>query len=215
MTFQAVERVAQLAGAVGITVTLAVVLLGLWSGLRRPAGRTTGYHPGMLRSSAFYLAASIFYFGTCCLLWKPLPVTLSTLGSFVALALGGLLLYAGLGLVMWGRLALGEQYFVSTSMAAQLFADHRLATHGPYALVRHPMYLGFILTGVGGLLLYLTWTFVFVSLSFLGLVTRARREEQVLEAEFGDAYRDYRQQVPGWIPRLWKQNGETGPTTRR
>jgi len=202
LTVQTLETLVRLAGAIAIGVTLAVIFYGLWQGSRRPVGRTVGRMPGLVRSSAFYLAASVAYFGICWLLWKPLPLTLSSVARATALALGSVLLFAGLGLVLWGRLALGKQYFVSTGMGAQLFAGHRLITSGPYTLVRHPMYLGCILTGAGGLLVYQIWTFVFIAAGFLGLVGRARREEQILEAEFGDAYRAYRQQVPGWIPRL-------------
>jgi len=209
------ESLVRLGGAIAIGVTLAVIFYGLWQGVHRPVGRTAGRMPGMLRSGAFYLAASVFYFGMCWLLWKPLPVTLSPAERAAALALGSMLLFAGLALVLWGRLALGKQYFVSTSMGAQLFAGHQLVTGGPYALVRHPMYLGYILTGIGGLLIYRTWAFVFIAVGFLGLLSRARREEQALEAEFGETYQTYRQEVPGWIPRLRKQARQSGQPPSR
>lgn len=207
---ETLEGLVRLAGVVVIGVTLAVIFYGLWQGSRRPVGRTAGRAPRLLRSGGFYLAAGIVYFGICWLLWKPLPVTFSPLARAVALALGSVLLFAGLGLVLWGRLALGKQYFVSTGMGAQLFADHKLITGGPYALVRHPMYLGCILAGMGGLLVYRTWTFVFVTVGFLGLAARARREEQALEDEFGEVYQAYRQRVPGWIPRLRRQDRQSG-----
>jgi protein-S-isoprenylcysteine O-methyltransferase Ste14 len=41
--------------------------------------------------------------------------------------------------------------------------------------------------------------------NILGLVIRARREEQVLAAEFGEQWEAYVQQVPVWIPRLRRQ----------
>ena len=207
---ETLETLARLGGAIAIGVTLAVIFYGLWQGVHRPVGRTAGRMPGMLRSGAFYLAASVFYFGICWLLWKPLPVTLSPAERAAALALGSMLLFAGLGFVLWGRLELGKLYFVSTGLGAQLFAGHQLVTSGPYALVRHPMYLGWILTGMGGLLIYQTWTFVFIAVGFLGLAARARREEQALEAEFGVTYQAYRQRVPGWIPRLRKRDGQSG-----
>jgi protein-S-isoprenylcysteine O-methyltransferase Ste14 len=93
-------------------------------------------------------------------------------------------------------------YNVSSSMGAQLYADHWLVTHGPFALVRHPMYLGIILASLGGLLIYRTWTLLFTTVGFLGLALRARREEQALAAEFGEQWEEYCRRVPGWIPRL-------------
>jgi protein-S-isoprenylcysteine O-methyltransferase Ste14 len=120
----------------------------------------------------------------------------------LALAVGALLYFPGLGLALWGRSALGAMYNVSMSVGVQLHAGHRLITSGPYALVRHPMYLGIILAAWGGLLLYCTWACVFAAVVFLGLAVRARREEQALAAEFGAEWGAYCRRVPGWLPRL-------------
>ena len=138
------------------------------------------------------------------MLWKPIPIVLSPAARIVALALGALLLFPGLALVLWGRLVLGKMYNVSSALGAQLYADQQLITHGPYAIVRNPMYVGIIAATLGGLLIYRTWSLVF-ALTFFGLVIRARREEQVLAAEFGQQWADYCQQVPGWIPRFRKR----------
>jgi protein-S-isoprenylcysteine O-methyltransferase Ste14 len=189
------------AGAVAAFVSLITVLAGMARGLRRPRGRTTGLARQILTLPA-YLLISVGFFGTCYLLWRPLPLALSASARTVTLALGALLLFPGLALVLWGRFALGEMYYVSSSMGAQLYADHRLVTRGPFALVRHPMYVGIILASVGGLLIYRTWTLVFTTVAFLGLVLRARREEQALAAEFGEQWEGYCQRVPGWIPRI-------------
>ncbi len=101
---------------------------------------------------------------------------------------------------MWGRLTLSQLYNVSSSFGAQLFADHRLVSHGPFAYLRHPMYLGILLISVGGIFLYRTWTFVFLLLHFPALALRARREEQALSEKFGAQWKAYCQAVPAWIP---------------
>jgi len=190
-------------GAADTLVTLAVVLLGLARSLTRPRGRAIGRANQMLRAPT-YVVISIGYFGLWYLLWKPIPIGLSPAARIVALALGGLLLFPSLGLVLWGRLVLGTMYNVSSALGAQLYADQQLITHGPYAIVRNPMYVGIIAATLGGLLIYRTWSLVF-ALTFFGLVIRARREEQVLAAEFGQQWADYCQQVPGWIPHFWKR----------
>jgi protein-S-isoprenylcysteine O-methyltransferase Ste14 len=64
------------------------------------------------------------------------------------------------------------------------------------------MYLGLQVAAIGGLLLYRTWTFVFITVNFLALAIRAKREEQALAMEFGDQWEAYVRCVPAWIPRF-------------
>lgn len=183
-----------------ISGTLAIILRGVWRGSRRPAGHITVREPKILRTPVFYLLASAGYFGLCYRLWRSLPLALSRPIRVLTLVLGSLFYFPGLALVLWGRLTLAGMYNVSSSFGAQLYADHRLVTYGPFAYVRHPMYLGFFFTSIGGLLLYRTWTFVFALLQVPVLVIRAWREEQALAAAFGQQWTNYRQQVPAWIP---------------
>jgi protein-S-isoprenylcysteine O-methyltransferase Ste14 len=203
MMLDTIEQWVRWIGAADTLVTLAVVLLGLGRSLTRPHGRAIGRANQMLRLPT-YILISIGYFGLWYLLWKPIPIALSPAVRIVALALGALLLFPGLGLVLWGRLVLGKMYNVSSALGAQLYADQQLITHGPYAIVRNPMYVGIIAATFGGLLIYRTWSLVF-ALTFFGLVIRARREEQVLAAEFGQQWADYCRQVPGWIPHFRKR----------
>jgi len=190
----------RLFGSLAMLVPLSTILWGMFRGLDRPLGRKVG-QPGRIMHAPTYLAIGIPYFGLCALLWRPLPLTLSRPVRLAALMLGALLYFPGLALVLWGRLTLGEMYNVSSSFGAQLYADQRLVTRGPYALVRHPMYLGILVASFGGLLLYRTWTLVFMTLNFLALIVRARREEQALAAEFGEQWEAYCRRVPAWIPR--------------
>ena len=85
--------------------------------------------------------------------------------------------------------------------AAQV--SRTLATSGPYARMRHPQYVGFILIMVGFLL---QWPTLITLVMFPILVTMyvrlARREEREALADFGDAYARYAAVTPAFIPRL-------------
>jgi protein-S-isoprenylcysteine O-methyltransferase Ste14 len=184
--------------------TLGFLLYSIWRGTQRQAGRTTGRNAAWLRSPVFYLAASAVFFGIAWLGWIPLPVSFPPLTRMIMLVVGVFLYFPGLAFVLWGRLALGKNYFVSTGMGAQLFSDQQLVTGGPYALVRHPMYTGLALAAWGALLIYFTWTTAYFAVFAPMLFLRARREEQALAAEFGEQWQEYCQRVPPFLPRFHK-----------
>ncbi len=196
------EKWTRKVGLGAVFATLAILLWGVWRGARRAVGSASGHTPKALRTRTFYFLASVGYFGFCYRLWQPLSPLQSRLARVVAYILGVIFFFPGLALVLWGRLTLAQLYNVSSSFGAQLFADHRLVSHGPFAYLRHPMYLGILFIGVGGIFLYRTWTFVFLLLHFPALALRARREEQALSEQFGAQWKAYCQAVPGWIPRL-------------
>ncbi len=120
------------------------------------------------------------------------------------LVVGSLLYFPGLSLTLWGRLALGKNYFVSTGFGAQLFADHILVTSGPFAIVRHPMYAGIFLAAIGSLLIYSTWTTLLFTCFAPFLSIRAHREETALSEEFGEQWLAYCRSVPAFVPQ-WLQ----------
>jgi len=80
---------------------------------------------------------------------------------------------------------------------------HQLATHGMYARMRHPQYLGFILIMLGFLLQWptLLTLLMFPVLVFM-YVRLAISEERGAENEFGQTWRDYAARTPRFFPRL-------------
>ncbi|NJC98429.1 MAG: hypothetical protein C3F07_03195 [Anaerolineales bacterium] len=184
---------------------LGIVLYGVWRGTRQQSGRTVGLSGGWLRSWWFYLASSVFFFGIAYWGWKPLPLTFSPSMQIALLIVGMLLYFPGMLFLLWARMTLGKNYFVSTGFGAQLFKGHQLVTSGPFAIVRHPMYAGLILASLGALLIYFTWTTVYFVLFAPLTMFRARREEQALSAEFGEQWRDYCKRVPAFIPHIRRE----------
>lgn len=122
------------------------------------------------------------------------------------LALGSLVYFPGMASALWARLVLGENYFVSTGLGAQLFAGHRLVTSGPFAIVRHPMYAGIILASFGSLLIYFTWTTLLFACFGPMLYLRAYLEEAALAAAFGEQWQAYCKLVPAFVPRLRRRS---------
>ena len=80
-----------------------------------------------------------------------------------------------------------------------------LATTGPYAYVRHPQYVGFILVMFGFLLQWPTLlTLAMFPVLVWMYVRLARTEEREALSSFGDSYRRYAALVPGFIPKSLK-----------
>jgi protein-S-isoprenylcysteine O-methyltransferase Ste14 len=80
---------------------------------------------------------------------------------------------------------------------------HGLATTGPYALVRHPQYVGFAVIMLGFLLQWPTLPTLVMFPVLLWVYARlARREERDTRARFGAAYDAYAAATPAFLPRL-------------
>ncbi|MGH8514312.1 MAG: methyltransferase family protein [Gammaproteobacteria bacterium] len=90
---------------------------------------------------------------------------------------------------------------VSWKVLYEARRTHRLATSGPYARVRHPQYIGFVLIMFGFLLQWptLVTAAMFPVLVYM-YVRLARREEMDALAEFGQQYRNYMRSVPAFFP---------------
>jgi protein-S-isoprenylcysteine O-methyltransferase Ste14 len=81
--------------------------------------------------------------------------------------------------------------------------DSRLATNGPYAWTRNPLYFGSSFLALGFALM--SWNLIAAALllvpSFLIYPQVIRSEEVHLEQLFGEEFRNYRQRVPRFFPR--------------
>jgi hypothetical protein len=88
--------------------------------------------------------------------------------------------------------------------AGHIDKDRVLATFGPYACLRHPLYAGSFLVGLGLAVAGGLWTFVPLFLALFGwMYARViKAEEEGLVRIFGSQYREYRARVPAFLPRL-------------
>jgi len=153
---------------------------------------------------------------------KPVLFEAVVLIGFVAWALLGLWVDALLGLRMilaWpynylgivpvlGGVALrfwASSTIFNTGNGTPLYTRpaKALVMTGPYRLIRNPLYLG-------GFMIYLGIVMAIPSpfLATLGLIglpiiyIGITREEKGLQGRFGEDCRRYKQNVPGWIPRI-------------
>ena len=77
-----------------------------------------------------------------------------------------------------------------------------LATSGPYAVVRHPQYDGFVLILLGFLVQWPTIPTIVMFPALVIMYTRlARREEREVRERFGEEYDRYAAGTPAFIPR--------------
>lgn len=80
---------------------------------------------------------------------------------------------------------------------------HKLATTGPYARIRHPQYVAFVMIMFGFLLQWPTIVtlIMFPILTYM-YIRLARIEEREAYAEFGEEYSQYVALVPAFFPRF-------------
>lgn len=127
-----------------------------------------------------------------CYMWLSRPTAL-------LLGVGAPLVAAGLLLRGWA--------------AGVIQKETDLATGGPYAHVRNPLYLGSLLLGVGISIAGGHWIWPALFLAFFAAVYIPTMvlEHRLLTQLFGDRYLAYAAAVPAFLPRLspWREPGMT------
>ena len=94
--------------------------------------------------------------------------------------------------------ALGRQLRIDAAIGE----EHELVHHGPYRVIRHPIYGSMLclLWGIGfigtPLWMFLAATAVFVA----GTEIRVRIEDRLLAERFGEDFRQYQRSKPAYVP---------------
>jgi protein-S-isoprenylcysteine O-methyltransferase Ste14 len=195
------ESVLSLLGAIVGLASLLISITASILSVRRAPAREEPMGKVILQARVILLA-SVLFVALAVFGWRPLPIEFGPPMRDVLSFIGAIILFTGASLYLWGLLALRGMFAPSSGFAVRIQADHKLVTSGPYAFVRHPMYLGVILATIGTLLLYRTWTGLAASIAMFGLAVRAKREEKVLAEEFGADWSSYASRVPMWLPFL-------------
>ena len=111
-----------------------------------------------------------------------------------------LVVVAGIAFCCWARVHLGRLW----SANVKRLEGHRVVDTGPYGLVRHPIYTGFIVIYLGlAMLCGSALALAGLVMMTFGLWIKARLEEQFLSEELGAAaYAAYKARTPMLVPRM-------------
>jgi protein-S-isoprenylcysteine O-methyltransferase Ste14 len=151
---------------------------------RRPAAAKV---PGLFPRVAAFLGA---YLGVGILSLPPHPL------NWELKALSALLTLGGMSFALWGLLYLGR----SVSIMSEA---RKLVVGGPYAIVRHPLYLGELLALFGVVLQYLSpLALVLLALQLRFQLYRMQFEEGILAETFPE-YTDYARDTWRLIPGIY------------
>ena len=111
-------------------------------------------------------------------------------------SLGLVLFTLGLGFAIWARVHIGHNW--GTPMTQK--DEPELVTSGPYHLVRHPIYSGILVAGVGTAVA-LSWLWlVAVALAGVYFVYSATVEEHYMTEQFPGTYPSYRHSTKMLVP---------------
>ena len=119
----------------------------------------------------------------------PSLVRASAAGALLPDVATAVLSFAGLCLVIAGKVVLGRSFGLVP-------ANRGVVASGPYLLVRHPIYSGYLITHIGFLLAHPSvWNIVLLGVADAALIVRALYEERILVRD--ERYREYCGRV-GW-----------------
>lgn len=128
-----------------------------------------------------------------------LPISFLASPALVSMQtlIGGLMVAAGFGLDLWAY-----RVMKAAGTHAEPFKPTMvIVSHGPFRFTRNPMYVGFLVSFTGLVLIFaLEWGLI--ALPFLWLTLDrvvVRREEAYLSRKFGVTYTDYLARTRRWV----------------
>ncbi len=156
-------------------------------------------HDATAEQKVMSVIGSVFYF--ILLYWPlffaPAKHTIQTYASGFA---GLIICVMGISLSIWATLVQGRDW----SNGVAIKESYDLIIKGPYNVVRHPIYTGFILALLGSAIAvgHLSG-FIALGIVLLGLVPRIGRAEKMLSSRFPDDFESYTTRSKKLIPFIW------------
>ena len=111
------------------------------------------------------------------------------------------LMLGAVGLFHASSLTMGKNW----SLVARTRTDHQLVQTGPFAVVRHPIYVALFLFMLAMAIAYGHTANLILAVPIYAVATwlRVRHEEQLLRAQFGPEYDAYATRVKRFVPGLF------------
>lgn len=146
----------------------------------------------------FYIGVLVWTFTPGYMEWSAIALPSWARWTGLVLGITSVLLNA------WSHKILSRRLGEDFDPALRLLQVPALVKEGPYARMRHPIYMAFLLMQISVLLLTANW---FIGLCGIALilsviVIRVPEEENLLMEQFGDEYGDYRKRTGALLPKF-------------
>jgi len=186
-------------------INIAWILWGVWYAYwivsARKRIRSTEQSQAKRESMSGRLVYTVLMIGGFALLiWHfPQPALAKQLWPSAGawLAAGLVVEIAGLAFAIWARHTLGTNWTGRITTGG----SQELIMRGPYRIVRHPIYTGFLFAVLGtAIVIGRVRGFVGLAIFLVSILIKLRREEAALREHFGSAYEDYARRVSLLLP---------------
>jgi protein-S-isoprenylcysteine O-methyltransferase Ste14 len=123
------------------------------------------------------------------------PTTLELTSVFVGVAVA----LGALALQLWSLRA-----FPTVAVGHYVLPDQEIVTNGPYAYVRHPIYLLVIMIWASVAIGFASWVTALITIGYVipAYVIYSRSEEKMMLEHLGSSYRAYCDSTGAFVPRL-------------
>lgn len=147
---------------------------------------------------SFYVGILIWTLAPRFMEWSSL--TLPVWARWAGLGLGLL----SIALNAWSHKTLSQKLGEDFDPVLRLLKVPALVKDGPYATLRHPIYLAFLMMQISVLLLTSNWLIGLSGIALIAAVIAIRipEEEKMLIEQFGDEYRNYMKSTGSLLPKL-------------